>query len=291
MAKEFVPYQEREVAWKERRKGKKTTKVMLRDMQDESLKEAAWERQMNLLGGENFDRAHDGKDASETNAGKRVIRNMILEATDAIAQVQKDQLSVRRVPLEYRGALLMVPAETLALITVTRVLDRTYSAAQPENGYQKDLLCRQIGHAVEAEVLYRIWVKESEKAAEEYAKVKGLTKTPKSRAEYLMKEGKVSRTSLTRWREKFSHLSETDWTKETKIYVGEALVETLLATCPDTFEFHRVVKVNNSVWHVRMTDEAYEEFNANHEAVARHQSVRKPMLARPKPWGKVDADN
>lgn len=267
------------------------TQMWWKDLPDATLMESAWERQMQLAGAEAFEKRRfksDNKveEAHETKTGQKFIRRHINRAAEAIEDMQRKVLKVNRVDRNLRGTVLLVPAETAALLAMRIMLDATYSTTEVEYGANYQVVCKDIAKAIEIELNFRHWVKSSQEAAEAYAKVEGLAKVPKSIAEKLISEHGMSRRTLERWRKTFEELNTYEWDTLEQHYCGEALAKTIIDALPEVFELHSVFRNGKMVRHVRMTDEFRDRFNENEAKIANLQVVRKPMLTRPRPWRK-----
>jgi DNA-directed RNA polymerase len=257
------------------------------DMPTESLKETAWERQMNLAGMEEYEqkryKSNDkSKDASETKSGQKVIRALLETAEVGIGVMQEEVMNKARMSRTTRGTVLLVPASTAAMITVKILLDKTYNVIEDGANFQG--LCKQVAHAIELELNFRNWVKKSRESAKAMAKAEGLTKVPKSRAEWLIENEGFDRTTMWRWKQAFAELSEYKWDELEQHYCGEALVRAVCTALPDHFEIVMVKKGPRSELKVRMVDAFRQTFDDMEQRTANIQVVKKPMLTPPKPW-------
>jgi DNA-directed RNA polymerase len=259
------------------------------DLPNESLKETAWERQMNLAGIAEFERKRyksndESKEASETVSGQKMIRKLILEAEAGINRMQDEVLSGTRMSRNTRGTVLMVPAETAAMLVLKIMLDRTYSASNDLEGSNFQLICKEVAKAIELELNFRNWVKKSRETAKEVAKAEGLTKTPKSKAEWLIESEGIDRTTLWRWKQAFAELSEYSWDTLEQHYCGEALVRAVVDTLPQQFEIFVLMRGPHKELRLRMKPEFRAKFDDMEQRVANLQVVKKPMLTKPRPW-------
>lgn len=242
---------------------------------------------MNLSGIELFEQARgdSGRGASDTRTGQKVIREMIDTSTQAVEEMQRNIISNKtKAARNVKGTVLIVPAESSALITLRVVVDRTYSAINPEEGYNYQIMAKEVARAIETELNFRNWIIQSRAAAEAYAQEKGLPKVPKSQAERLLEEEGLNRMSVWRWKRTFDDLSAYSWDTLERHYCGDALLTAVIEALPEYFEKHMVNTRTKTVRHVRMTTEFREKFNGMEARVAQMQVVKKPMIARPKPW-------
>ena len=145
-------------------------------------------------------------------------------------------------------------------------------------------LVREVAKAMEMELNFRHWVKQSRKAAKVYAEAEGLTKTPKSIAERLLEDGNINTGTLTKWRRVFNELNTYKWDDLAEYYCGDALVSAVVGGLPEQFEFCFVSIDGKRPKYVRMTDKYREELDRVEAQIVRMQAVKKPMLTKPKDW-------
>jgi len=255
--------------------------------------ETAWERQMNLTGTGRYDLQYYSKngkveDAAEVTTGKQLTRKIVLKVSDAIARHQKNHVSMKGSPLDTssRASVVIVPPETCALITVKEVINSTTNKA---DGANLQRLCKAIGKSIETELNFRTWVYSSRENAREYAKLHGLETVTVSIAERLIQDQGVSRMTMRRWKNAFADLSTHRWSDFDLHYCGEVMVEALLEALPDYFEKTRLC--TKSKWEslIVMKPEIRARFFKSEADIASAQAVKKPMLARPRPWTKKES--
>lgn len=136
------------------------TQVWWKDTPDETLRETSWERQMNIGGMEHFelmnlDKNGKARDAADTGAGQKVVREMIKKTSLAIEEMQKEVIDLHRVDRSLKATVLMVPAEACALITLRTLLSATYGATNALEGVSYQVLCKDIYKSIELELNYR----------------------------------------------------------------------------------------------------------------------------------------
>lgn len=271
-------------------------KVWQSETEDTTLIETAWEREMNLAGIDAFERSKytetgGVREASTSRTGQKLLRKFLDQSAKAIAKMQKQVLGITsRTPRSLRATILMVPEDTAALLTLRALMDRTYGLAEPDKGYVFQILCKEVSKAVELELNFRHWLKESKTAAEAYAKQQGWDRIPMSLAERLIEERGVSRSQILKWKRTFDELNTYQWDELEYHYCGEALIQTVVDELSDVFEIHLVSLRGKTVKHVRMKPEFIERFDEMEMKVANMQVVRKPMIARPNKWSKVTLD-
>ena len=192
---------------------------------------------MYLPGFQNYDLQESRKSASMTLSGKKLLREMIDRGTEAVEKLQESMAAPRhRCSRSTRAAVLLVPAETLALLALKTMLDNTYHASRPDKGVQWINVASAIGRCAQTELNFRNWIEKSKHAAKEYAKAEGLASVPPSQAERMLKDTAPSRTQIQRWQKTISDLQAYDWDTATRCYVGDALITTLCAALPEHFE-------------------------------------------------------
>ena len=263
-------------------------KIWWEGLPNSVLQETAWERQMNLTGIDAYEAARSKSDPTSTTTGQKMLRRMIDTATVAISEMQQKVIKNTRRDRNLKGTTLVVPAETTALLTLKVMIDRTYAAPEPTVGAYYQGVVMEVSKGVEMELNFRHWVQQSKEAARAYAKTEGLTKIPKSQAERLIEEHGANRSSLARWRNTFKELGEYQWDTLELHYCGDALVTAVADAMPEEFLIHHFYKRGKNQKHIRMTDEFRDKFDAVESRYAQIQSVKKPMLTKPKRWERND---
>lgn len=262
------------------------------DLPDDEVVENAWERDMNLSGIEAFEMArYDSKGklrpASETVTGQKQMRNYLTAAEAAIKAVQTNLIPINRVPRSLKATLMVVPSDTLALLTMRILFDRTMSSPDPNDGANLQTTCVFLASSVEGELNFRNWVKKSKEAAKIYASENDRQKVGPSIAERLIEEHGLSGRSLSRWKHTFEELSEYQWSTEEKHYCGEALINAVVESMPDVFDIGIFLRKGKASKTVRMLPDAYKKFCEMEGNIASMQVTKKPMLRRPNPWKEV----
>jgi len=259
------------------------------DMPSEQLMESAWERQMSLAGIEAYEQSRYRENgsvqaASESRAGQKIMRKLINDASEGIEAMQKEVIEAHRVDRTLKGTVLLVPAETAALITLKHIMDASYAASDFETGANYQVLCKEVAKSIELELNFRNWVKASQEAAEAYAKANGMSATPRSMADKLIADHGLSERTLRRWKQTFEDLNAYQWDTLEQHYCGEALVKTVVETLTDTFEIHTIFTKGKKQNYVRMKPEARAKLDEIEQQIVRMQVVKKPMLSRPRKW-------
>jgi DNA-directed RNA polymerase len=247
----------------------------------------AWERQMQTFGSELYDQRNEGKEASNTATGKSVLRKHISAATASIEQAQANVIGgQQRAERTARGTIVMIPADTLAVIALRNVIDQTCTVPEPDTGSPFSSVSRLIGRAVATELNYRHWITSSCDSAEAYAESLGIP-TPKSFAEKLIAEQGVTPRNLRQWAKSFEELVEYEWSDLSEYYCGDTLLHCVVTALPDCFETHSPWRRGKPVKCVRMLPEFLNTFNDREARLAVIQSIRKPMLTIPQPWSSI----
>lgn len=261
---------------------------------DSVLVETAWERQMNMAGVEAYEKSRltakgDLRETSTTITGQKVLRKFLERSSEAIQRMQKEVLGITsRTPRNLRATVLMIPEETASLLTLRALLDRTYGVPDIERGYNFQILCKEVSKAVELELNFRHWLKESEKQAKDYAKQMGWKKVPKSLAERLIDERGVSRSQIMKWRMTFEELNEYQWDTLEYHYCGEALITAVVEELKEVFEIHVVMEKGKAMKMVKMLPGFRKQFDDMEFKVSQMQVIRKPMIAKPRRWVKEE---
>lgn len=258
------------------------------ELPTETLVETAWERQMSISGLEAFENARDTRSASETFAGQKTIRKMLEDATKGIRQMQSEVITMNRVDRGAKASVIIIPADTAALLTLRALIDKTYTASDAVVGTNYQALAKGVSMSIELELNFRNWIQSSREASKAYAKANGLMRVPKSYAERVLLEEGVSRSSLFRWRKTFDELSVYKWNELEKHYCGDALLQAVVSALPESFIIHSPFIKGKQMKLAAMTDTFRKKFDEMESKMAAMQVVRKPMLAKPKPWTRTE---
>lgn len=258
-------------------------------MPDETLAESAWERQMNIAGVEAFERGRldakgNARGASETRTGVKTIRDLVDRATVGIEEMQREVIRAHRMDLDVKATAIMLPPDSAALLTLRVMIDRAYGSADPELGFTFQTIANEVSRAIELELNFRNWIRESKHASDAWAKSKGLTRAPKSIAERLLEDEGVNARSIRRWRRAFDDLNLYKWGTLESHYCGDAMISAVAKALPEVFEIHTPWKRGKSIKMVKMVPEFRQHFDRMEGDFANMQVLKKPMLARPRPW-------
>jgi hypothetical protein len=247
------------------------------------LGEVAWERRMQTLGAESHDESNIKSDASETGTGQHNVRKLLKPTTTAIKAMQARLITADRIERTSKGTTIMVPADTLALLALKALFDRTACLAEPDLGVSYAVLSRVIGKATETELNFRHWLTTSDEGALDYAKEKGIN-PPLSLARRMVEERGADARTIRRWQKTFKELTEYKWSELSEYYCGDAVLGAALVGASEAFEIHTPWSKGKPVKNVRMKPDYHQKF---HDAEARRsmlQVSRKPMLTKPKKW-------
>ena len=260
---------------------------------DEVLVESAWERKMHLLGSLSYDSKMLERPATERASGMKFLQDNIRKVEAKIREFQSNTILERnngtaRTERTVRGTVIIVPADTLALLTMKPLLDKTTSAPHPEQGASYSIISRLVGKAVETELNFRNWIATSQEEADQFAIDHGMTHSPVSMAERLVSEHGVTERTLRRWRKSFQELTRYKWSDLQEYYAGDALLNAAIEAMPHAFEivwpFIRQQKRKS----VKITDSFAQKLTDDEIKHSASQTVKKPMLTKPKPWVKVE---
>lgn len=255
----------------------------IKDCPNLTTVETAWERKMMVDGLELYEASRSEQDTSDTGAGKAVIRKLIRRATTAIEAAQKTVLATRT-NRERKAALIAVPAETLALITLTTLLNHMYAPEEPFLGTNRRSSARRVGESVEFELSFRTWIKDSKEAAKAYAKDNSLPKVPVSSAERLIKETGATSSNKSAIRRAVQKMSEYKWTNEERLIVGDALVEAVIAEFPEYFSTSYEEAIGSRKKYDCMLPALSEMMDRTEIARGANATKKRPMLTPPRKW-------
>lgn len=269
------------------------------DGADETFVETAWERQMQIAGTTSYEKSRlreDGtlRDASETTTGQSTMRQLMAVAEKAIENTQKVLVSERTgAPLDRRGTVVLVPSDTLAMLTVRTLIDLTMQAPEPDTGVTYSRVSRMVSKGVEVELNFRNWLA-VEKAnvktwfaseeGQKWAKENGVDKPPRSKADKLLDDYGGGERSIKKWAKVFDSLSEYKWDQLASYYCGDALVSSVVLALPEAFEITNPFRKGHPVKCIRMVPEFHKAFSDKEAQNAMRQTRLKPMITKPIRW-------
>jgi hypothetical protein len=238
---------------------------------------------------------HDGtlRDATETKTGQSALRKMLASVETAFERLQQTLIKQPRTELTLRGTVVVVPCDTLALLTLRVLLNQTFAAPEPETGAPYSTVSKAIAKAVENELNFRHWVaSEREKTAtwfqseegQEWAREMGVTRAPLSRADRMIADNGVTQAALNRWSKTFKELTEYKWSELSEYYCGDALLATAVEALPEAFEIHHPLRKGHPRKCVRLVEAYRQTFDDSEARNAKFQTTRKPMITRPMKW-------
>lgn len=255
-----------------------------KDRTETHISEIEWEFKMQRSGLDHYEAVRYGAKPVNTVAGQGLLRTLIETVEAEISEQQSAIFENKKIDDDMRSAISIVPADTLSLIGLKEVIDRTYTEANVERGYSYIGLAQSIGKAIEAEANYRHWQETSKTEAKEYAESAGLDYIPKSLASRLTAEKGVTHTQLRMWKRKFSELSRYEWTTEQRLYVGDFVLSGIIRSLPRHFEENTTGTKRKTTKHVRMTDWLRNKIDQKELMISKESVIRKPMLTKPVQW-------
>jgi DNA-directed RNA polymerase len=265
-----------------------TTKTWWLNCPNEQLVETAWERQMNMAGIERFENLHynangKAKDVSDMAVGHKTVRKMLKVGGDAVEKLQNDLVLMAKVNRIRRAAVLAMDHDTLALIGIRALLDSTYDTLEPDRGTNWQNICKNVGKSVENELSFQSILRQSKAEARQWAQASGKP-VPTSFAEKMLEKNKNVDKFVKRWKKTLDDVETYVWDTETQLYVGEAIIQTLVLALPESFEKGLVPEGGFLKHYVRMTDECRSKINQIEEQITKMQVIRKPMIRKPRAW-------
>lgn len=251
---------------------------------EEHISEAEWEYQMLRDGIRYYEATREGTTATNTVAGQGILRNIIKDCETAIEVKQRHIFDNNKIDEDTRSAIAIFPADTLSLIGLKELLDKTYREASIGKGASYTALATAIGSAVETEANYRFWQAQSKKDVKEWVEENDIGYIPKSIAQRLTEEAGVTATQIRIWKRKFDDLSNYDLTTQQKLAVGDFVISSIRETYPDLFEAGMTKGKRKSTKNVKMTDALRHKIDNREITISNTSVMRKPMLVKPEPW-------
>lgn len=252
-------------------------------LEDPVVLEMAWERLMNVAGAEAYERNTEDQDLTQSQVGQRLLQRLLRPATDVVRAYQSEMIKGLR-DHEIRAAALSVPAETVALVTLRYLLDKTFNNVDPHLGCDVLRVAKDVGEAIETECRFRLWVEQSKEQAKEYAKLNGQAKVPRSRAELIIAEAGVSSRTAMTIRKNLKKLAVEPWSEKLRITLGAEVVLPITEALQDVFEVWVRQLPDRKLKMIRMKEEFIQELKGREAKVIQMQVIRKPMLVPPRRW-------
>lgn len=249
--------------------------------QDEELKEIFWENHQVDEGVKRYKEAMEDKDFSSTDAGNKIMKDCISNLTK---KIKKEYVVAERQMINLKGGkatpwhflIGQVSAEQTAIITMKRCLE--YVQTSNKSNMTTTSLANKIGEAVRHQMMFENWKQNSNLIA-------ALEGRPKSFATILIAraKGKVSRSTLSRWRKKFAEYEHIEWGND-GLVLGAKLIKLLVESCPETFTLKTRLIKGKQKRILNLTNEAWESIAKTDDFMQIQRPFYLPTLVEPKDW-------
>lgn len=254
-------------------------------------RECIWEREMINAGQliyeqSNYKASGQAKDASETATGMKLIKKNLLSVMEVFEAEKKKLVRRPRTRKEYKATIVALPSDACLSLGLKALIDSCYRGEQELTKLQS--VCFLIGKSCETELNFRHWIAASKNSAKEWAKERGMSSTPQSLAERMLKEYGVDAARIRKWRKTFTELNEYEWDKQHRLFVGEFIVRSVVKAMPEYFEILEVRRGPQTVYHVALTDAGKAKFEQSEANIAASRYIKLPMLSKPVRWTKED---
>ncbi|WP_056660208.1 hypothetical protein [Rhizobacter sp. Root1221] len=212
--------------------------------------------------------------------GQRIADELIVPLTTAVALKQQEARdaiaspNLKKIPDDF-AALLLLPAEVLAVVTVLAALSR----AEPA-GLQS--CATDLGGKIQREVALRAW-KKAEKEAEEEREETDAPWEPNLYDLMVKRNDKVDERVFTKWSKKAKRFVHEEWEQPVRTRVGMALISLIVAV-DGWFEVAEVRDGLKTKLMFQLTDlgRAFVAQRHNQNELARPFML--PMICEPKDY-------
>jgi hypothetical protein len=258
--------------------------------------ERLWEAQLQQLGTQGYEQSLDGKEFSQTSAGKWFLQDAHRVVEKAIEELQASTIRMDRRSREDRATLPMVPARSLTGIVLKTLIDRTMGNTEERHrGVTMQSLVKAVSSSVELTLKLMCDIQDSREEAKrwfaEHGEALGLKTPPLSNAEKFLKDH--DKKVRQRWRGSLKEVLDYKWSLAQQYYCGDALVLTAVEalrveaearghTAP--FLVHNPLVKSKRARRVKVTPEFAEMLDRREIRKADYQVIRLPMLSRPAAW-------
>lgn len=254
-------------------------------------RECIWEREMINAGRliyeqSNYKASGKAKDASETATGMKLIKKNLLSVMEVFEAEKKKLVRRPRTRKELKATIVALPSDACLSLGLKALIDACYSV--DINAAKLQAISFHVGKSCETELNFRHWVTTSKNSAKEWAKERGMSSTPQSLAERMLKEYGVDAARIRKWRKTFEELNEYEWDKQHRLFVGEFIVRSIVKAMPKHFKIVETRRGPQTVWYVILTDAGKEMFEQSEANIAASRYIKLPMLSKPTRWTKED---
>lgn len=252
--------------------------------ENDYISEKEWEYQMQRAGMNHYENARYGSNPTNTIGGQSLLLSMIKEVESAIELMQQDLFDDNTISESIRSAIVLVSSDTLALIGLKEILDKTYRQNLVTGGCSYKTLAITISNLIETEANYRHWLKVSKEDSKKYAEDNNLDFIPKSIAQRITIERGVTQRQIKNWQKKFEDLTCYKWTEEQKLYVGDFVLSAIVNALPKYFIVDVKKSRTRQTKQIIMQSELRNKIDNAEITISKQQVIRKPMLVKPVPW-------
>lgn len=262
--------------------------------------EMAWEAEMARLGHEKWEDRND-KNIANGDLGDAVMSKGLQRLIERVEQHRSEFLeNSGKKDLGIELPFHLISAEKIAHIILKTAVSEPYDRLVGGKGTLQ--VAKKIAHNLRDQITYEDWLATSREEANEMTKSlreeaakkglkKNVVKKLKSTADWFLEEskGKVSRSALSRWRQKMEHLKKHDWDEDTLAKVGLNAQKLLCEALPEWFALENV-QANQRQQRQLIVKDAFVEFLKRErlEAMLVASPSLLPMIVPPKRWELVD---
>lgn len=252
------------------------------------LEEAKWEMEGTRRATEEYRQAAAATDPHSLPSGQKLLREVIPKLSEEITLLQlqgADAIAkVGITPLWAWPIQLLAPKE-MALVTIVRAVDGCLhgwggdTTTTPSTAVRISL---DIAAAVRDEIEFRRWVSEQVEAnrvAKEEKDWEHRDVLAAFRARYPNADRRVWGT----WRRKLA-LAREEWSKETSIHFGGALLHALVRAAPQHFEMQMRREGPRTTAHLALSEATEEMLMDIETRSAVSRPLLMPMIIPPIPW-------
>lgn len=254
--------------------------------------EIIWENHQIEEGVRKYNELMDQRSLEDTTGGMKLLKSVIHNTIAGMkeAYVGIDEQINGKVGSKTQSWLYMLPLvtpEQASIISVNLILAYCENPKLSDAGYTT--LCRKLADALNAQVKFENWKKNSKEENEGSLDKQG-NQYKKSPAQMLIEKnkGSINKRKLSRWEAKFDNYTEIQWTDVEKMNIGSKMLDVVCKASPEIFLFDQRTKMGKTVRTVTMSESAWTTY-ANTEGFAELQRpFLLPTLIKPVPYSYKD---
>ena len=249
------------------------------------LEQSKWEMEGTRRAAEEYRRAAAAAEPHELPSGQKLLREVIPRLSEEITLLQlqgADAIAKVGITPPWAWPIQLLGPKELAFITLVPAMSGCICDASDGTLSTTVAICLAIAAAARDEIEYRRWVSEQVEA-NRVAKEERNWEHRDVLAAFRVRYPNANRKVWGKWRRKLA-IAREEWTKETSLHFGGALLHALIQAAPQHFELHMIRQGPRTTGHLKLSAETEEMMMDIEARAAVSRPFHMPMIIPPIPW-------